>query len=107
MTEADITELRLMFIHPDGSERPVAIRKDYPTRLAQELLLVEAGPLWDGHKIEWPAPSDPEFFIDHRGGARFGIRLTHYGRQLMDQSKSARPAALPSPNSDNSVRELT
>ncbi|MFP5248653.1 MAG: hypothetical protein ACLGP3_02355 [Acidobacteriota bacterium] len=78
VTEVDIAELRAMFATTE-----VAILSRYPQRLAQELLLVESGPVWEGLKIEWPAPADPEFRLQQSGVPRYAARLTHYGRQVL------------------------
>ena len=56
-TEADILQLRAMF--PEGKSE--AMVKEFPTRLVQVLQFVEAGPIWHGIKIDWPAPAAPEF----------------------------------------------
>jgi hypothetical protein len=88
VTEAEIAELRAMFTDHEGRVRAVIERQDYPMHFAQELLLVEAGPLWEGYKIEWPAPADPEFIIKQGSGIRYGIRLSHYGRQVLGVQES-------------------
>jgi hypothetical protein len=80
----DLAELKAMFTRPDGSWMPVVVLDDYPTRFAQSLLLVEAGPLWEGYRIEWPAPNEPAFVINQlEAKIRYGARLTHYGMQVL------------------------
>lgn len=83
VTEAEIAELRAMFMDHEGRIRAVIERAEYPMHFAQDLLLVESGPLWEGYKIEWPSPADPEFIIKQGSGIRYGIRLSHYGRQVL------------------------
>jgi hypothetical protein len=83
VTEADLAELRAIFIDRYGRARDFVVLNSYPMRLAQELLLVESGPLWEGFKIEWPAPSDSEFRVTMSGKIRYGARLTHYGKQVL------------------------
>ncbi len=83
VTEAELAELRRVFTNEDGKLQAVVVLKDYPMHFAQHLLLVEAGPLWEGYRIEWPAPAEPEFVIAHPGRIVYGARLTHYGRQLL------------------------
>lgn len=93
VTEAEIAELRAMFVDREGRMRAVIERAEYPMHFAQDLLLVEAGPLWEGYKIEWPSPADPEFIIKQGSGIRYGVRLSHYGRQVLavQESDLARP----------------
>ena len=83
VTEADIRMLRAMFDDGEGGLFEVALLDGYPTRLAQELMLVEAGPRWDGYRIEWPAPAEPQFVTVHLGPLAYAARLTHYGKQVL------------------------
>ena len=83
VTEADLADLRVMFIDRFGKCRAFVVLEHYPIRLAQQLLAVESGPLWEGYKIEWPAPADSEFRVTQSGKIRYGARLTHYGLQLL------------------------
>lgn len=87
VTEADIIQLRAMFVDRFGKIRDFVVLEHYPMRLAQELLVVESGPLWEGYKIEWPAPAEPEFRISG-AGLRYGARLTHYGFQVLGVTSS-------------------
>lgn len=83
VTERDIADLRAMFTDDTGCLRPFVILNDYPLYLAQELLVVDAGPLFDGYLIEWAAPSEPTFQRTISSGIRFGARLNHYGLQVL------------------------
>lgn len=106
--ERDIEELRRMF----SGGQTEAVVESYPMRLAQVLQLVESGPLWYGTKIDWPAPSTPEFRqapTDPRD-LRWGVRLTARGeavvgpREVVDERAESRsmvqsmPARLPEPS---------
>ena len=82
-TEGDIAQLRLMFAKGNVE----AVVKEFPTRLVQGLQLVEAGPIWDGIKIDWPAPSTSEFRqspSDPRG-LRYAVRLMPRGEAALRQ----------------------
>ena len=84
VTEADIAALRDMFTDPQtGEPIEVALLSAYPMHLAQGLMLVESGPVFQGVKIEWPSPSDPEFRIQGVQPTQYAARLTHYGRQVL------------------------
>jgi hypothetical protein len=93
VTEAEIAELRAMFAAPCGGIHAFVILPDYPMHFAQDLLLVEAGPVWQGYRIEWPAPAEPEFVINHPFALMYGVRLTHYGKQVLgvDEAALVRP----------------
>ena len=88
VTAAEIAELRSMFTGPDGKILAFISLPEYPMHFAQDLLLVESGPLWEGYRIEWPAPTEPEFVMRHTGGLRYGARLSHYGRQVLAMNES-------------------
>lgn len=89
VTEAEIAELRTMFTGSDGHMRAMVVLDDYPAHFAQDLLLVESGPLWTGYQVEWPSPANPEFIISHQSGRIcYGARLTHYGRTVLGVSES-------------------
>lgn len=84
VSEREIAELKAMFTDPDGCLCPFILMRDYPRHFAQDLLLVEAGPVWDGHRIEWPAPAEPQFVLGEQNASiRYAARLTHYGRQIL------------------------
>lgn len=83
VTEAEIAELRSMFTDLNGHTHAFAVLYEYPMHFAQDLLLVEAGPLWEGYQVEWPSPAEPEFVRGPTGGIRYGARLSHYGRQVL------------------------
>jgi hypothetical protein len=88
VTEAEIAELRAMFTGTNGAWLPFVVLDRYPMHFAQELLLVESGPLWQGLKIDWPSPAEPEFVVSHSGDLRYAARLSHYGRQVIGVSDS-------------------
>ncbi len=83
VTETEIAELRWMFANGEGRLRSFIVLDHYPMHFAQGLLLVEAGPMWIGRRIDWPAPAEPEFRISHIGPLMYGARLTHSGRQVL------------------------
>jgi hypothetical protein len=83
VTEAEIAELRAMFTDMNDDLHAFAVLYEYPMHLAQDLLLVESGPLWEGYQVEWPSPAEPEFVRGPTGGIRYGARLSHYGRQVL------------------------
>lgn len=87
VTEVEIAELRAMFTDPSGRLRSFIVLDDYPMHFAQDLLLVEAGPFWAGNQIDWPAPAEPEFIIRHDGNVMYGVRLSHYGLQVLGVSR--------------------
>ena len=84
-TDADIAKLRAMFTDSEGERIAVATVKTYPQRLAQTLLLVEAGPMQHGVKIDWPAPSAPEFRADMHNlyDLSWAVRLTPRGQAAL------------------------
>lgn len=104
--EQDIEKLRRMF----SGGQTEAVVESYPMRLAQVLQLVESGPLWYGTKIDWPAPSSPEFrqATTDPHDLRWGVRLTARGeavvgpREVVDEREElireivSRPNRLPS-----------
>lgn len=76
---SDIAELQSLFAGPDGRALTEVVTGTLPTRLVQALQLVEAGPIWDGVKVDWPgapefrqAPSSPR-------DLRYAVRLTPRG----------------------------
>jgi hypothetical protein len=84
---SDIAILRSMF----PPEVTVAVVNTAPLRLAQTLLLVEYGPIWEGVKIDWPAPSTPEFRqapSDPRN-LRYAARLTVRGQDVLANAEVA------------------
>jgi hypothetical protein len=83
----DIAELHRLFMQ-DGGLTYEAVANHYPQRLAQTLQLVEAGPIWDGIKIDWPAPATPEFRpapSDPRN-LRYAVRLMPRGEEALRQA---------------------
>ena len=81
-TEADIAELRRLFVI-DGEVAASASLTEYPMRLAQALQLVESGPVWVGVKVDWPAPSVPEFVMGSAQPKAYMARLTARGEALL------------------------
>jgi hypothetical protein len=81
VTETDIAELKALFLRVDGTYRDFALLNYYPMHLAQDLLLVEAGPRWEGYQIEWPAPAEPQFV--KAGNMRYAAKLSFYGLQVL------------------------
>ena len=79
----EVEELRRMFTGPDGARLSEAITDTYPQNFAQHLLLVESGPIWEGVKIDWPAPSTPEFRPSGQRMPRYGVRLTVLGEKVL------------------------
>jgi hypothetical protein len=84
ISESDLDELRAAFKAPNGWWAWIIVR-EYPIRWCQDLLLVEAGPCFEGFQIAWPAPNEPQFCmgVQTAGASRHGARLNHYGRQLL------------------------
>ena len=92
VTKEDVAALRAMFTKADGEVAEVVVSSDYPSYFAQRLMLVESGPLWYGYQVEWPSPSEPEFVKSAVGGVSeisYGIRLNHYGRQVLAAATTA------------------
>ncbi len=86
-SERDIEELRRMF----SGGQTEAVTTSYPTRLAQTLQLVEAGPVSPGVRIDWPAPASPEF---RQSGTsprdmKYMARLTKHGKRLVCDGEPA------------------
>jgi hypothetical protein len=93
VTQADLAGLQALFTDRFGKIHDFAVLDHYPQRLAQELLLVESGPLWEGYRIDWPSPAEPEFRTSG-AGVRYGARLTHYGKQVLGATQQAPREAL-------------
>jgi hypothetical protein len=90
---AEVEELRRMFTGPDGTRLSEVVVKEPPVKFAQRLLLVEYGPAWYGTKIDWPAPSTPEFRAapyDPRD-LIFGVRLTTLGEKVLAEAPVVYP----------------
>jgi hypothetical protein len=90
----DIVRLRALFV-VNGEIAFEAVTSHYPQRLVQDLLLVESGPIWDGIKIDWPAPATPEFrpAPSAPGELRYAVRLTPRGEDVLRAAVA--PARLP------------
>lgn len=81
--ENDLFALHSLFIDTDDQHLTTAMLNHYPRRLAQDLQLVESGPCWEGMKIDWPAPSTPEFRMGTTE-IRYAARLTPRGDAALE-----------------------
>lgn len=86
-TESDIAALDRMFTDRETGERTYeCVVSEYPRRLAQVLQLVESGPAWHGVKVDWPAPSVPEFKVAPHDPTQliWGVRLMPRGERALE-----------------------